>query len=101
MNRVSSKVVPLSYTEGGSSRDLIIIQRAIPSVYFFTDIRKALDDIKEEWIDNHYLPKSYGAFDCDGSTFTTHSKTISKKIVDGFGEFIVEVIIEHHIQANI
>jgi len=101
MNRVSSKVVPLSYTEGGSSRDLIIIQRAIPSVYFFTDIRKALDDIKEEWIDNHYLPKSYGAFDCDGSTFTTHSKTISKKIVDGFGECIVEVIIEHHIQANI
>jgi len=101
MNRASSKVVSLSYTDGGSLRNLIIIQRAIPSVYSFADIRKALDDIKDEWNNHHYLPKSYGAFDCDGSTFTTHSKTISKKIVDGFGEFIVEVIIEHHIQANI
>lgn len=101
MSKVSSKIVPLSYTDGGSARELVIIQRAIPSDYSFSDVRNALDDIKDEWIDNHYLPKSYGAFDCDGSVSTTHSKTISKKIVDGCDEFIVEAIIEHHTSANV
>lgn len=101
MSKVSSKVIPLSFTEGGSLRELVIIQRAIPSVYSFADIKKALDDIQGEWINNHYLLNSYGAFDCDGSKFTTHSKTISKKIADSYGECIVEAIIEHHTSANI
>lgn len=101
MSKVSSKVIPLSFTEGGSARELVIIQRAIPSVYSFADIRKALDDIQGEWINNHYLPNSYGAFDCDGSRFTTHSKTISKKIADSYGECIVEMIIEHDTSVNI
>jgi len=101
MSKISSKVVPLSYTDGGSARELVIIQRAIPSDYSFSDVRNALDDIQGEWINNHYLPKVYGAFDCDGSVSTTHSKTISKKIADSCGEFIVEAMIEHHTQTNI
>lgn len=101
MSKVSSKVTSLSFTEGGSARELVIIQRAIPSVYSFADIRKALDDIQGEWINNHYLPNSYGAFDCDGSRFTTHSKTISKAVIQGVDGLLVEMIIEHHTSVNI
>ena len=101
MTKVSSKVVPLSYNDWGSARELVIIHRSIPSSYGISDLREALSDISERWDDQHYLPKPYGAFDCDGSTFTEHSEAISKKIVGGVGGLLVEVIIEHHTSANI
>jgi hypothetical protein len=101
MSKVSSKVTPLSYTDGGSARDLIIIQRAIPSDYSFSDVRNALKDIEGKWTNHHYLPKVYGAFDCDGSVSTTYSKSISRKIVSDVEGYLIEVIIEHHTQANI
>lgn len=101
MSKVSSKVVPLSYTDGGSARELVVIQRAIPSEYSFSDLRNALNDIEGEWINHHYLPKVYGAFDCDGSVRTTYSKCISRSIVDTIEGWAVEVIIEHETQANI
>jgi len=91
----------LSYTDSGSARELVIIHRSIPSSYGISDLREALSDISERWDDQHYLPKVYGAFDCDGSVFTEYSKTISKKIVAGVDGYIVEAIIEHHTQTNI
>lgn len=101
MRKVSSKVVQLSYDDEGSARKLVIIQRAIPSDYSFSHLREALEDITSEWDTYHYLPKYYGAFDCDGSTFTTGSRTISKKIVEGADGWMVEVIIEHSTSINI
>ena len=98
--KVHSRNLPLSYTDGGGARELVIIKRAIPSDYSFSDVRNALEDIEGEWTTYHYLPK-YGAFDCDGSMFTTYSKRISRNIVNDVEGCFVEVIIEHHTQANI
>ena len=95
--KVHSRNLPLSYDDGGGARELVIIKRAIPSDYSFSDVRNALKDIEDEWTTYHHLPKVYGAFDCDGSVSTTYSKSISRNIVHGF----VEVIIEDHTQANI
>jgi hypothetical protein len=99
--KVHSRNVPLSYDDWGSERELVIIQRAIPSDYSFSHLREALEDITNEWNNHHYLPKVYGAFDCDGSVSTFHSKRISRNIVNVVEGYSVEVIIEHHTQANI
>jgi len=101
MRKVSSKVVQLSYNDEGSARDLVIIQRAIPSDYSFSDLREALEEITYEWDTYYYMPRLWGGHDCDGSTFTTGSRTISKKIVEGADGWIVEVIIEHNTSINI
>jgi hypothetical protein len=99
--RVHSRILPLSYDDDGGARDLVIIKRAIPSDYNFSDVRNALKDIEDEWNDHHYLPNYYGAFDCDGSLRTDYSKRISRSIIRDVDGHFVEVIIEHHTQANI
>jgi len=101
MKKVSSKVMPLSYDDWGSARELVIIQRAVPSDYSFSHLREALEDITHEWNDRHYMSRAYTSHDCDGSTFTTSSRTISKKIVEGVDGLLVEAIIEHHTSVNI
>ena len=101
MRKVSSKVVQLSYNDWGSARELVIIQRAIPSDYNFSHLRDALEDIEAEWNHRHYRSPAYTSHDCDGSTFTTGSRTISKKIVEGADGWMVEVIIEHSTSINI
>tara|TARA_R100000231_G_C5314885_1_gene161604 strand:- start:831 stop:1133 length:303 start_codon:yes stop_codon:yes gene_type:complete len=98
--KVHSRNLPLSYTDGGAVRELVIINRAIPSDYSFQDVRNALKEIEDEWNNHHYLPKVYGAFDCDGSVTTDYSKRISRNIVNVVEGCSVEVIIEHHKQAN-
>jgi hypothetical protein len=99
--KVHSRILPLSYDDGGGARELVIIKRAIPSNYSFSDVRNALKDIEGEWINHHYLPQGYGEFDCDGSLRTAYSKRISRNIVRDVEGYLFEVIIEHHTQANI
>lgn len=99
--KVHSRNLPLSYNDGGTARELVIIKRAIPSDYGFSDVSNALKDIEDLWNNYHYLPKVYGAFDCDGSMFTTYSKRISRNIVHDVEGYFLEVIIEHHTQVNI
>lgn len=117
MRKVSSKVVQLSYDHESSARDLVIIQREIPSDYSFSDLREALEDITYEWDTYYYMPRLWGGHDCDGSTFTTRYRTISKKIEHGVrgagydsrnecsdldtSRLFVEVIIEHDTSINI
>lgn len=101
MRKVSSKIVPLSYNDCGSARVLVIIQRAIPSDYSFSHLREALEDITNEWNNTHYMSREYTSHDCDGSRFTTHSKTISEAVIQGVDGLLVEAIIEHHTAVNI